>query len=411
MRGAVLIGLASAVVVGFGVVAVGSSDDDYEVNAVLASATNLVEGGTVKVDGSPAGTIKDISVRDGKANLTLDLEDDFAPVHDGAKVIVEWKATIGERHVNVIDGPTENAEIPNGGMLRGKMQAPMEVDQVLNKLDKPTRERLVSLLDRLNGTLKGNEGDINETVRSAGPALEALGAVLRGLGTDGPAIKQLITQLDSIVSTLAKRESSVRAVIDQLSRTTKLTAQRKAELSQVLAKLPGTLDTADRTLGNVPAVVDEVSPLLRDAKPATERLPSVARNLRPVLRDLRPMTAELRPTLAATSELLNYTPGLLDRVHATVPGVDTLVSDLTPALAFLRPFTPEVAGWVGNWASANAPYDSHGHYMRIFAQVGSTADVVNPGIPAPPGFTKDPTPMPGSLVNQPWTDAFGSEMR
>lgn len=410
MRGVMLIGMASALVVGLGAVAVRSSDD-YEVDVVLASATNLVEGGTVLVDGSSAGTIKDISVRDGKANLTLDLEEDFAPVHDGAKAIVEWKATIGERHVNIIDGPAENPAIPDGGMLRGKMPVPMEVDQVLNKLDKPTRERLVSLLDRFNRTLKGNEGDINETVRSAGPALEALGSVLRGLGTDGPAIKQLITQVDSIVSTLVKRESSVRAVIDQLSRTTTLTAQRKHELSQVLAKLPGTLDTADRTLGNVPAVVAEVSPLLRDAKPATERLPSVARNLRPLLRDLRPMTAELRPTLAATSELLNYTPGLLDRVHATVPRVDTLVSDLTPALAFLRPYTPELAGWASNWASANAPYDSHGHYMRIFAQVGSTADVVNPGIPAPPGFIKDPTPLPGSLVNQPWTDAFGSEMR
>lgn len=409
MRRLLTIGLVGAALVGAAGIALASSDD-YRVSVVLQSATNVVEGGTVQIDGFEAGTVEDIAVQDGKAKLTLALNTNYAPLHDGAVVKIVWKAVLGERLIAVTDGPDSNATIPDGGMISGEMPVPMEVDQVLAALDEPTRQRLASLIRRLDGTVQGNEQDLNQTVRSAGPALAALGEVLRALGTDGPAIKQLVNQLDGIVTTLVNRESNVRNVIDQVSTTTRVTAQQKEALAEVLGKLPETLRTADTTLGHVPGVADKAVPLLRDLQPATEKLPSVARNLRPVLSDLRPLVAELRPTLTAAQNLLTYTPGLLDSAHATFPGANSLVADLAPALSFLRPFTPEAAGILANWGSANANYDSNGHYARIYVQAGAGSINVNPGV-MPPGYTKDLTPQPGSLVDQPWTDAFGSGVR
>ena len=387
-----------------------AANSGYRVTVVLASATNLVEGGAVQVNGFEAGSISGISVRDGKALVTLDLNDDFAPLHDGAKMRIDWKAVLGERLLTVIDGPAGNATIPDGGMLRGETQVPMEFDQVLAALDEPTRQHLVGIVNKLNDTVRGNESDLNGTVRTAGPAVQALGEVLRELGTDGPAIKQLVTRLDHLVSTLNAREPELRAVIDQLSRASVATSSQREDLAVALRQLPSTLQQANQTLGKVPGTADKAVPLLRDLKPATDKLPAVTGNLQPVLADLRPLVGELRPTLAAANSVLQRTPGLLDSAHGVLPGANSTLTDLLPALSYLRPYTPEAAGFLANWASATANYDANGHYARIYIQTGAGSANVNPGI-VPPGQTSNPNPLPGAAVDQPWKDAFGSGVR
>lgn len=386
------------------------STRDYQVSVVLTAATNLVEGGVVQVKGVTAGEISQIAVKDGKAHVSFTLDEDFAPLHDGAVVTVEWKALLGERLLTVADGAPSAAPIPDGGMLSGRMPAPMEMDQVLAALDEPTRKRLVGVVKKLRATLQGNERDVNKTVRSAGPALQALGEMLRDLGGDGEAIRQLVHRFDGLVSTLNGSEERIREVIDGLSRSTAATVRERKALAEALDKLPATLRQATSTLDKVPGSADEVVPLLEDLRPAAERLPPVARNLRPVLSDLRPMVAELRPALTSTQRLLGWTPELLDGVHRVAPGLDSLVDDLRPALSYLRPYTPEAVGFMSNWASAAANYDAHGNYARIFIKNGALDVAVNPGV-VPPGYQKRPNPLPGELVDQPWTDAHGSGVR
>lgn len=387
------------------------ADSDYTIGVLMGSATNVVKGGTVMVNGFQAGSVSDIGVRDGKAYVQLALDGDYVPLHDGAKVTVAWKALLGERLIEVHDGPEQNAEVPSGGMLTGTMDQPMEIDQVLNALDPPTRAHLSSLVDGLNGTLKGNEKDVQATLKSAGPALSSLGTVLKALGSDGPAIKNLVTTLDQMTGTLSARDKDVRAVIDDLSKLTSTTTGQHERLSQALQKLPETLDKANGTLGDVPGVADEAVPLLKDLQPATSKLPSVSKNLKPVLQDLRPLVAQLRPTLDSAKTLLGYTPGLLDQAHAVVPGVTSAAATLQPVLQFLRPYTPEAASFFALWGSAFANYDANGHYARIFGpQVGGTSLNNNPGV-VPPGVRVDPYPLPGAAGNQPWTDAFGSQPR
>lgn len=408
MRRLIISVLVAAVAVGTGSWSLLHSD--YTVGVLLGSATNVVKGGTVMVNGFQAGTVADLSVRDGKAYAELNLDSKYAPLHAGATVSVAWKALLGERLLEVHDGPGQNAEIPSGGMLTGTMEQPMELDQVLNSLDPDVRAHLSSLINGLNGTLKGNENNVQATLKSAGPALSSLGTVLKAIGTDGPAIKNLVTTLDQMSTTLVGRDKDVRGVINDLSHLTAVTADQHQQLAQSLQKLPATLDQANSTLSEVPGVAAKVVPLLKDLQPATQKLPSVAKNLKPVLQDLRPLVSELGPTLTAAQTLLGYTPGLLDQAHAVLPGATSALNYLQPVFQFLRPYTPEVASFFTLWGSAFANYDANGHYARIYAQAGLTSVNMNPAIPAI-GVRQDPHPLPGAVGNQPWADAFGSQPR
>jgi phospholipid/cholesterol/gamma-HCH transport system substrate-binding protein len=387
-------------------------EPSYDLQVRLASAANLVAGGTVQVNGFKAGRITSLSVDHGQALVKIRLDRKFAPLHDGATAIVDWKAVLGERIVNISDGERTNSPVPDGGMLTGAQPAPVELDQVLNALNPTTRAHLVRVVKSMDETLSGkvNERNLAATVQSAGPALRALGDVLRALGTDGPAIKNLVTRLNTMVTTLSSRDSDVRAMVDQLAHLTRLTAGQRASLSAALAALPGTLKTADTVLGHVPQTVDKANVLLKDLRGATSQLPATARDLRPVLDQLRPVSARLRTTLTAAAQLLQYTPGLLNAANTAVPGLDTTLTYLQPVLSFLRPYTPEAVGFLSAWASAMGNYDANGHYARIWIQAGGASLNVNPGIPVP-GISNDPYPLPGALVHQPWTDAFGSGAR
>lgn len=385
------------------------ADGDYTVDVVMSSATNLVPGSAVQIDGQKVGTVERLAPRDGRAVVTVSLDDEHAPLHDGTTARISWKATLGERILELQPGPAGNAALPEGALIEGAVDR-VELDQVLAALDPPTRARLQELLAHLDSTLTGSENDLQRTLSTAGPALLMLGEVLRAVGDDGPAIRSLVTRLRKLTEAASSRRQAIGSTIDQLASSVDTVAARREELRAVLRELPTTMDTANRTLGKVPGTVDAALPLLQDLRPATARLPRVSRQLNPVLRDLQPTVAELRWTLAALEALMREAPGLLAELESVAPQVDMAGRDLAPVLRHLRPYTPELAGWLSNWGSAAANYDADGHYLRAFVQEGGASLNHNPGV-LPPGVERKTSRLPGEAEGQPWTDAHGSELR
>jgi phospholipid/cholesterol/gamma-HCH transport system substrate-binding protein len=383
----------------------------YTVKVALPSATNIVNGGTVQLNGFEVGSVSSIEAQENQAILELKINRDYAPLHEGAVVLVPFKALLGERVVDITDGPSTNAVIPNHGLIVGQMPKPTEFDQILNTLDRPTLDHLKSLVNGLDDTVKGHEADVNATLQASGPALQALGGVLDAVGTDGPAIRALVTRLNELTGTVADHQNDVRTFVTQLTRLTSLAASRQQQLRDSLSALPPTLETAKTTLDKVPPVAHKVVPLLHDLDPATDKLKDVAGNLNPLLKDLRPALHDLRPTIRDLNELFDNTPGLLDCYNnGAAQGLTEALDNLSDPLDFLRPYTPEAIGWLSNWNSAFANYDSNGHFARIFVQAGSTSLMGNPGI-VPPGVRVTPYPAPGQNGGTPWTDAFGSGVR
>ncbi|MFB9730326.1 MlaD family protein [Haloechinothrix salitolerans] len=400
---------ALLVVAGLGGAYALASDDEYRVRFVVPSAAQLVEGSFVWIDGQEAGSVSRLDARDGKALVTAEIDETYAPIREGAVTRVEWQSVLGERVLSIEPGPAEAKAIPSGSMYAGK-SSQIEVDQVLATLDGKTRKRLKSLVSRLAKTVEGRERDLRETVASAGPAVKAMGAILEAVGRDGPAIRGLVTELEQLTSAVAQRQTELSEVVRDFNTVTGEMASKQERLKRGIAELPATLREAKRTLDEVPEAVAEAGPLLADLDPATRRLASVSGVLRPVLAKLRPTVAELRPTLDSAERLLGKTPGLLDRTHDVVPQVTSTLEKLHPAVSYLRPYTPEAIGWVNNWGRDYAHYDAEGHvWLGGLAQAGLAAFNAQPSGGLPPLSTHEP--KPGEVVGQPWTDAHGSGMR
>lgn len=409
MRRKWIASVAVAALVSMGIAGASAGSTDYTLQLLMPSADGAFTGGSVMLDGVRVGEVTDVGVKDDKALVTVDVDEEHAPLRAGTSARVSWQSVIGSRVVELLPGSKTNPPLPSGKMITANNER-VELDDLIAALDKPTRARARGLVKKLERTLDGRADDLKASVKAGGPTVEALGEVLRAVGDDGPAIRQLVSKLRDMTGALVARDRELGQTVTELGQFTSATAQQQKQLSTALEELPSTIDEATKTLHDVPAAVNATVPVVRDLQPATKRLPSVAAKLNPVLQDLRPTVARLRPTLGSTQTLLRHTPELLDTTHGTLPGLTNAMKQLQPATAFLRPYTPELAGWLSNWTSVWASENSSGNYVRALITSSGTSFADNPGV-VPPGMQQAERPKPGAVVGQPWTDANGDGIR
>ncbi|SNR60438.1 phospholipid/cholesterol/gamma-HCH transport system substrate-binding protein [Haloechinothrix alba] len=401
--------VSALVLVGGGVVlATGVGDESYELRTVMGNAATLKKGTPVRIDGFDSGMVTSVSTKDGEAVVDLAVDDEHAPVPSGTEVEVRWKAALGERVVELVPGPEGNAEMPSGSMVPVAREQ-VDVDDVLATLDPETREHVASMVQGLDETTGGRAEEVNSLLEEGGPAVDALGEVLKAVGEDGHAIRELVSNVRDMMEPLTERQDELRTTVTDLASTTDAMAVHHEQLGEGLEQLPATMEEASRTLDAVPSAVDETVPLLEDLQAATAQLPSAAQQLSPLLEELRPAVGELRPTLESASSLLQRTPTLLDSSHDVLPGLNETVDQANPAVDFVRPYTPDLMGWLSNWAGAFGNYDANGNVAAAVIRAGVSSFDENPGL----GLTMnlDPAPPPGKASDEPWTDAHGSEMR
>lgn len=409
-----LIAAALALVVTVALRLVGGSDP-YTVKFLMPLADKTFVGAKVTVNGEQVGSISDLGVRDGMAVVTAEIDEDHAPLPAGTQGRVRWESVLGARTLEIIPGESGNADLPSGHLLTSNVEG-AELDDLLAMLDAPTRKKLQNLVASLSTTVDGKEQKLNKTLQEAGPTIQALGEVARAVGEDGPAIKKLVSQLRGVTTTMAAKDDDLSASVAQLSALMGAVAAEQESLKATLTRLPGTLDVATRTLGAVESPVDSARELLRDLQPATTQLPALAKDLKPALADAKPALADLTPILKSADQLLTDTPSLASGLRDLLPTTDAALTQANPMVDFLRPYTPEVAGWMSNWTATFGNRNQMGNYARalITASVSSVADAL-PGVP--PGMGQNPRPVPGSLNawNSKqllgWTDATGEEIQ
>ncbi|WP_435769040.1 MlaD family protein [Nocardioides sp. SYSU DS0651] len=385
-----------------------AGSDPYRLQVVTPAADQTFVGARVLLSGERVGEISEVGVRDGKAVLTVEVDDDHAPLPAGTTARIKWESVLGARVVELTAGRDGNEDLPSGHLLA--VSENVEVDDLLAMLDAPTRRKIKALLGQLRATLEGNEGDLNKTLQEAGPTIQALGEVLRAVGRDGAAIKKIVTQLSQVADTVASRDDRLSSSVRDLNAMLVAVAQKQGDLSRTLKRLPQTIDTATQTLGNVAGPVDSARALLRGLKPSTSQLPGITKDLGPVLASARPALAEVPPTLEYADQLLARTPALASSLRELLPDLDSALEQANPMVAFLRPYTPELAGWLSNWVGIFGSQNAKGNYARaLITASASSLDDVLPGVP--PGQQQDARPAPGSIAKQPWTDANGDAIQ
>lgn len=349
-------------------------DGQREYRVIMENAGQLVAGDLVRIGGVPAGTVKGLELTpNGQAEVRLALDKSWGRLHAGTTVTVRASgiATVTGRFVDISPGPGFRPALPDGGAIDIDHTKPIvDIDQLLNALDAPTRQSIRDLIGGFATWYDGRERNANDSARYFPAALQSATNLFDELNRDSATFKQFITEAGTALDALSRRKPELTELVSNTRATAGALAAGNESLSAALQNLPPALREGSAAFAEVRPALTDLRALVRAGEPAS-------RKLAPFLRDLRPAVQRAVPAFR-DFRLLFDRPGeaddLLDALRAlprlgrltdkVFPQAEKTLDESAPVLSFIRPYAPELVGFARSFGSAAATYDANGHYAR-----------------------------------------------
>jgi ABC-type transporter Mla subunit MlaD len=207
----------------------------------------------------------------------------------------------------------------------------VSLQDVLNIFSLPVDQRLSVLINELGVGTAGRGADINAILRRANPALTQTDRLLGILGSQNQQLAGAVSDMRSVLGSLAKHDDDVRSFVDQGATVAATTANHQAGLEQSVERLPPLLSQLQTNLVPLNRVATAGGPLLSDlqaAAPAaltlTRTLPAFAKAGTPAVNALARAAAKGSVAVSATKPVSVQ----LTKLASVAPAVLTLTDQL-----------------------------------------------------------------------------------
>jgi len=232
---------------------------EYRLVVPLDSADGLYPGSDVLIAGARAGSVREISLDGVKTLVTIAIDDANAPVHADATVTVRPKSLLGEKYVALDPGRSD--ALASGSRLPiTQVARAVDLQDVVNSLDQPTREKLRTLVIALGGGLTGRGLDTNQTINYGRQDLDHLAAITDTLAARDRDLEQVIQGLDQVTAELARsdRRQQLGELIKNSQALLHSLSQQDAQIKATLTKANSALSRTDRSLSGTAAQLNGV---------------------------------------------------------------------------------------------------------------------------------------------------------
>ena len=238
----------------------------YRVTAEFQNAGQLVPGNDVRVAGAKVGTVKSIDVsQDGMAEVTFEVgDDDYTPLRTGTEAVVKLGSLSGiaNRYIDLQLGPDDGRAIDDGGRIDADhTRAAVEIDQVFNIFDRPTRTALQDVVAGSAVSLRGRGTQLRHGIHYLNPALSTGARLFGELSRDDRLLQRFLVQSSDLVTALAQRRRNLQGAVSNLATTFSALGRQKEALAESVDRLPPFLRRANSTFVDLRAALDDVDPL------------------------------------------------------------------------------------------------------------------------------------------------------
>ncbi len=114
----------------------------YRFEVAFPNAQQLAPQSDVRIAGVSVGTVVNTQLdpRGNRTLATIQLQNQYAPIHTTARAILREKTILGETYVDLTPGLRGTPWLRDGGTLsRSQVAQAVQLDDVFNALDAPTR--------------------------------------------------------------------------------------------------------------------------------------------------------------------------------------------------------------------------------------------------------------------------------
>ena len=216
-----VISFAAVCLFGLGFIALnmglhGPWSNEFALNAEFSSANGLVPQADVRVSGVHVGTVLGIGdAKDGGALVHMALQPGIRLRQD-TRAVIRPKTLLGEKFVELVrPQQSDQAYLQSGATIaKGQTGQAIEIDDILNAMDAPTRKAMSESFRQLGIALDGREQDIGAAL----PPLDDTVANLRPLARVGEArqkeLDRILTNLNVIMQALADEQDQLGHLVD-----------------------------------------------------------------------------------------------------------------------------------------------------------------------------------------------------
>jgi phospholipid/cholesterol/gamma-HCH transport system substrate-binding protein len=352
----------------------------YRVRIAFPDASQLADQADVRIAGVSVGKVIDKSLdpQGNRTIATIQMNNNFAPIHKDARAILREKTILGETYVELTPGTPHSPDLPDGGLLaRSNVEPAVQLDQIFNALNPTTRHAFQQWQQELALAIRGNDQNLNSVLGNLPSFAADATNLLQILDVQHSAVVRLVQNGGTVFAALSKSQSALRNLITTGETTFHTTAVNNTALTNTFHVFPT---------------------FLNETKLTMKRLQSFALNTDPLIKQLEPVAANLKPTLAAVRTLSPYLRSFFNHLGPLVtvsktglPAVRDVLNGTTPLLASLGPFLEQlnpvltwlslhqqlISDFISNGAGSLAAKTtaatgsgSAGHYLKQFGPVG-----------------------------------------
>lgn len=204
-------------------------------HAFFADASGLKTGERVRIAGVPVGTVSGVSVtKDNQAEVDFDVDTRYR-MSASTRAAVRYQNLVGDRYMELLEGSGDPTPLRSGGAIPATQTASaLDLDLLLNgfkplfrALD-PTQVNQLSA--ELVAVLQGQGGTIESV-------LSHTGSLTNTLADRDQLIGQVVTNLNTVLGTIASRKDQFSATLDQLQQLVSGLAADRGPLGSSLASI------------------------------------------------------------------------------------------------------------------------------------------------------------------------------
>jgi phospholipid/cholesterol/gamma-HCH transport system substrate-binding protein len=362
-----------AAALAIGIVVWSGGGGDHRLRAAFQSALNVVPGNEVRIAGRKVGEVRSVEEVDGQAVLELEISDgDHWPLRRGTTARIRWGSlTSGAaRYVELHPARGQAPALPDGGILTtADTVTPVEFDEFFRIYDRRTRRNLQRVVRNVAETVDGRAGELGSGLAQGSGGLQRLADLMGELGSDRHALQTLVVAGARTSGALRSREGDLRALLDHAASTFDELAGHARAQQATLERFPAALRTSRDTLGRLDRSLVGMQGLVDDLQPGAAELRRVASPVRRTTAAMLDVSPLATRTLEAGAGAAPDIDRFLRAGTPFMPRLGTVLAGLAPMVGCLRPYGPEIAGQLTDWASFHGNHDGTSHLTRVVSQV------------------------------------------
>ncbi len=367
--------------------------EGYRVTGVFSNSSQLRKGSPVRIAGVDVGKVVGIKKGPGTTSeIEFEFKDNGLPIHQDATLRVRPRLFLeGGFYIELRAGSPSVPELADGGTIPlGQTSVPVQFDQILSSLDRPTRESLKRTITNVaEGTDGGAAKALGDSAKPFVPALRDTAQIAQAArGIRAHDLSELLASLTTITGTLAANDRQLGQMITALNTTSGALASESASLQDGIRQADLLSQTAIPRLRTIRAGLPSIERFAVALRPSLPQTPATLRHVSQLLTETRPLlrSPALPALLTKLTPTINRLPTLSTRLQTLFPLVtpvsDCLSDRALPTLktkindgpnSTNRPVWQDLVHATVGLSGASQSFDANGPSVRYLAAAGESS--------------------------------------